>query len=116
MARDYQKSIRTAFYDSTFPSSSIESPYVAGVSVTYGSPRQHIWTYATVRYHHLTQNDSEINFICPCANGDGQSGPSSPSYVGMNYYCESRTDDQVHQNKYYLTDALWDGSYRMYKQ
>ena len=75
-----------------------------------------MWTYATGRYDHLTQNNSETSFICPCANGDGQSGPSSPSYVWMNYYCEPGTDDRVDQNEYYLTDALWDSSYRMYKQ
>ena len=75
--------------------------------------------YATGRYDYLkilNQNNSETNFICPCPNGGGKSGPSSHYYVGMNYYCESGTDDQVHHNEYYLTDALWDGSYRMYKQ
>ena len=65
----YQKSLTTAFYDSTIPSSSINSPYVAGLSITYGSPRQHIWTYATESYDHLNQYNSETNFICPCANG-----------------------------------------------
>ena len=85
MARGYQKGITPAFYDSTSPLSSINSPYVAGLSITYGNPRQHIWTYATGRYDHLNQHSSETNFICPCANEGGQSGPSSPSYVGMNY-------------------------------
>ena len=63
--------------------------------ITYGALCQHTWTHATRRYDHLTQYDSETNFICPYANGGGQSGPSYPSYVGMNYYCESGTDNQV---------------------
>ena len=95
MARGYQRGITTAFYDSTFPLSSIESPYVTGLSITYGSSHQYLWTYATGRYHHLNLNNSETKFICPC--GDGQVGPSSHYYVGMNYYCESGTDDRFDQ-------------------
>ena len=110
IARGYQKGITSAFYYSTTVSISIEFPYVAGLSITYGNPRQHIWTYATGRFDYLTQNNSETRFICPCANGGGQSGTLSPSYVGTNYYCESGTDNWVTGNEYYLTDALWDGT------
>ena len=110
IARGYQKGITTAFYYSTIPSSSIGSPYVTGLSITYGNPRQHIWTYAAGRYDYLTQNNSETRFICPCAYGGGQNGPLSPSFVGTNYYCESGTDNRVDQNEYYLTDVLWDGT------
>ena len=42
--RGYQKGSTDAFWDRL--SSSIDGPYVDGVSITRGSPRQHIWTYS----------------------------------------------------------------------
>ena len=32
--------------DGFFPAETIDQPYVDGVSVTYGAPRNHIWTFA----------------------------------------------------------------------
>ena len=106
-ARGYQKGITYAFRFSA--TSVLDAPYVSGLSITYGSPRQHIWTYATGRYDNI-QFPSETSFICPCANTGGQSGPSSPFYVGTDYYCESGTENMVDSSVYYLNDALWDGS------
>ena len=105
-ARGYQKGITYAFRFSA--TSSLNAPYVSGLSITHGTPRQHIWTYATGRYDN-TRFASEATFICPCANTGGQSGPSSPSYVGTNYYCESGTENTISSVAYYLNDALWDG-------
>ena len=42
--RGYQKGSTDAFYGPQGPS--IDGPYVDGVSITRGSPRQHIWTFA----------------------------------------------------------------------
>ncbi len=59
----------------------IDQPYVDGLSVTHGSPRQHVWAFAA-------------GHPCPCRN------PShvTPSFVGLNYFCEDERDGQ-----------LWDG-------
>lgn len=60
-------------------------PYVDGVSITYGTPREHIWTYAI-------GNTDKSNFLprfatnCPCSQFPGH---LPPSFVGTNYYCES---------------------------
>ena len=61
---------------------SISGPYLDGVSVTYGNPRKHIWTY-TIGWSDQGNNN---NNNCPCA-----SFPASlpPSFVHENYYCES---------------------------
>lgn len=82
-----------------FNSLTIDSYYVNGLSITYGSPRQHIWTYANGDY------DNGGN-SCPC---DG-AGSTTPSFVSNNYYCESgrgSTDDHA---AYHFNDPLWDGS------
>ncbi len=63
-------------------SGTIDRPYVDGLSVTHGSPRQHVWTFAA-------------GAPCPCRN------PSSdtPLFVGSNYFCEDDRDG----------GQLWDG-------
>ena len=78
---------------------SINSPYVEGVSITYGNPRAHIWTYAAAL--------SEISNSCPCDNG---SLSNPPSFVGNNYYCESGNQNGSFTNYFlYADDPLWDG-------
>ena len=52
------------------PSKSINGPYVHGLSITYGNPRKHIWTYA------IGQTDSNDLINCPCAKFPGVSPPS----------------------------------------
>ena len=77
----------------------IDSNYVDGLSITYGNPRQHIWTYATGVF-----DNGEIH--CPC---DGTGG-IAPSFVGSNYYCESGRGSTDNHHEYHFDDPLWDGS------
>ena len=82
-----------------FHSGSINSPYVEGVSITRGSPRAHIWTYAA--------DTSEISTVCPCDSG---SSNNPPSFVSNNYYCESGNKNSSSINYFlYADDPLWDG-------
>ena len=71
-------------------SEGINGAYLDGVSVTRGSPRQHIWSFGA----------SIIpNSFCPCDNpNDRVRAPFPPSFVGDDYYC-----DGPHNG------ALWDG-------
>ena len=72
--------------------SDINTYYIDGVSITHGSPRQHIWSF--VASSATTLHGGGI-FNCPCIPGSTQ---QHPSFVGDNYYCESGDDD-----------PLWDG-------
>ena len=79
----------------------IETYYVDGVSVTYGSPgnRRHVFTYvAGVREAHDW-------YTCPCAGGR-----APPSYVGSDYYCESANSPSApwYGNHWFFSDVLWD--------
>ena len=65
-------------------SSSIDDKYAEGVSVTRGSPRQLIWTFAA-GIDELISGSS----TCPCVNGS-TNGKNIPSFVGQNYFCEAR--------------------------
>ena len=84
------------------PTSDIDSYYVDGVSITYGSnPRQHIWTYVGGWY------ETRLNSAgCPCNNGSSALLP--PSFVDNDYYCES---GRYNSSSPILCpgDPLWDG-------
>ena len=61
----------------------LNSYYVDGVSITHGSPRQHVWTFAAG----ITGSSlNDPSYICPCISGSTE---SVPSFVGSHYYCES---------------------------
>ena len=77
----------------------IDDIYVDGISITLGSPRQHIWTYA------ISPRDDSI---CPCAPTPGA---KPPTFVENNYYCESGNNAQKNPTlaTFYLSDVLWDG-------
>ena len=99
-AKGYQKGAPEAFLSKP----SIDDLYVDGVSITLGSPRKHVWTYAVG----LSDNDNRNGkYTCPCATTPGH---SPPAFVGNDYYCESRNVGTYQYDPYYLLDPLWDGS------
>ena len=89
----------------------INSYYVDGVSITRGSPRQHVWTLMAglneFSHHHYY---NEGYFSCPCSHGSLQN-PTLQSFIGNDYYCESGnpTADGTWRNILYTSDPLWDG-------
>ena len=79
----------------------IEGAYVAGVSLTHGSPRQHIWTFAAGYSEDIrTRRD-----ICPC---DASINITIPPFVGEDYFCESGVNSG-YAIGFYPDDPLWDG-------
>ena len=84
----------------------INSYYVDGVSITHGSPRQHVWTLiagvneAIIDYHGY--------FNCPCSQGSLQNS-TLQSFIGNDYFCESGNPDNSWQYILYTSDPLWDG-------
>ena len=105
MAVGYQKHSTDGFAALHFPSRSINGPYVDGVSITYGTPRKHIWTYGV-------GNGDMLNALpasptnCPCSE---YPGTFPPSFVRDNYYCESGS--LLAGSDYHTTDPVWDGNH-----
>ncbi len=88
----------------------IDSYSVDGVSVTYGNPRQHIWTFATAPDELLTGR-----YTCPCSNtGNPTTEFDIPSFVGDDYFCETGVPpgERVSREHFilYPEDPLWDGN------
>ena len=98
--RGYQFASPDAFFSGI---SDIDSYYVDGVSITYGSnPHQHIWTYAG------GVTEKRLNsYGCPCNNGSYACPP--PSFVGNDYYCESGVHAEPESYILLADDPLWDG-------
>ena len=86
----YQKETTDGFQrHSHCPGCTIDKQYVDGVSITHGSPRQHIWTLATT-FH---------GPYCRCDDT-----PFIPPFVGNDYFCDGEGT-----NTFTLNDRLWDG-------
>ena len=86
--------------DSIRSHQSIDDPYVEGVSITHGSPRQHIWTFISGN-----SESGASSSHCPCNNGITA---SVPSFVGDCYFCESGAPSRP-SYQLYIDDPLWDG-------
>ena len=58
----YQFGSPNAFWLSGHSLQTIDGAYVDGVSLTYGNPRQHIWTFAAAL------DEREGSWSCPCTD------------------------------------------------
>ena len=75
------------------PGNEINEPYIDGVSVTYGTPRQHLWSlYAA--FHESR-----------CCNEYFHSHIESFNFTGSNYFC-----DTTNNNIFSSDSPLWDGN------
>ena len=82
----------------------LNGDYVDGVSITRGSPRQHVWTLMAATCEENCYSDF-IHF-CPCGTG---SVVPVQSFVGDHYFCESGVATGYYQQQLYTSDPLWDG-------
>ena len=81
----------------------INSYYVDGVSITRGSPRQHVWTFmAGLQENYIYAGKNE----CPCSNGSTQ---TIQSFIGNDYFCESGTPGNYDHTTFRSQDPLWNG-------
>ena len=99
--RGYQKGSTDAFGGGRMYQSSIDYPYVDGVSITRGSPRQHIWTFAIGG-----KENEPSSYSCPCSPSSTR---SPPSFVGNDYFCESGCPSYCSYTALHMADPVWDG-------
>ena len=98
----YQYGSTDAFISST----SVDSRYVDGVSLTHGDPRQHIWTFAAAR----DEVGSVPRTNCPCTNiNQAAQATPPPAFVGNDYFCDTASEER-NQIIFYGDDPLWDGA------
>ena len=83
----------------------IDEAYVSGISLTYGSPQKHIWTFAAGFTEGLQDLEWEGD-ACPC---DATGNIPIPSFVGESYFCESGQNSIGYYRRFHVEDPLWDG-------
>ena len=87
------------------PVTTIDQPYVDGVSVTHtadDSSLVHIWTFATAGIEAI---GTDIPNECPCAGGS-----VPPDFVGQNYFCEvGNPPGGGPIGAFHGDNLLWDG-------
>ena len=66
----------------TFERNAIGGQYIDDISITLGSPRKYVWTFASG----VSDTVSYTSHNCPCAT---HPGPGASAFVGNDYYCES---------------------------
>ena len=88
-------------------SSDINGNYVDGVSLTHGSPRQHIWTFAAAQ----DESGQFSSKNCPCINRDlASSATRPPDFVMDDYFCDTAADSFNFSIIFHDDDPLWDGA------
>ena len=87
----------------------IDSAYLDGASVTHGSPRQHVWSFAAG----LDESNNAIG--CPCIAAPNLANSHVPSFVGNDYFCDTVyavnpfPDCDSVPTIFPVTHPLWDG-------
>ena len=99
--RGYQFNSPNAFEG--LQGSLIDDPYVDGISITRGNPRQHVWTYAA--YHCERNYDT-----CPCGLANLADMRGVPTLVLRDYYCETAFETCTGSSRIAWENPLWDGA------
>ena len=80
----------------------LEGHYVDGVSITYGSPRNHVWTFGASNI--ITSGGHG----CPCDTNNFLG--AIPSFIGIDYFCETANNTITGLRIPLSADnPLWDG-------
>ena len=86
----------------------IDGAYACGVSVTHGTPRNHIWTFVAG----ISEDNPIWSGVCPCDVYHTTSTIRIPPFVGNDYFCESGVNRPWGSGPRYIlhsNDTLWDG-------
>ena len=90
----------------------IDSNYVDGVSLTYGiNPRRHIWTFVAAHNDH--NGSSPGPSYCRCVRPSDMGITPPPSFMGMDYFCDTGNERGNSYNPaglFLADDPLWDGT------
>ena len=100
-----QKGTMDAFGFAAGVKLSIDQPYLDGISITYGTPRKHIWSYGVGVTEDQLVNEHK-RYTCPCSK---HRGTFPLPFVRDHYYCESGTTGGLQWGTYFTGDPLWDG-------
>ena len=84
----------------------IEEVYLDGVSITHGTPRQHIWSFIAALAENLAENIHDCHG-CPCY---AESNSRRIPFIGNDYFCDHSPNLNVcgckgHQPNHYTQEG-----------
>ena len=85
--------------------SSRRSNGVDGITLTYGAPKVHIWTFVAAaqgKYYRYIHN------ACPCLNLSDHNIAEPPEFISNHYFCDTAAL-WTKPGVYYKRNPLWDG-------
>ena len=104
----YQKGATDGFDVRKNAKSTIDDPYMDGLSLTHGleRSRQHVWSFVAAYNDEVCYTDK----TCPYSNNESNRSHSIPSFAGQKYFCDTgRSEPGFSLNTTYDSDPLWDG-------
>ena len=82
----------------------VDDAYAEGILITRGSPRQHVWTYASADVANPSPGYTDDD-TCLCTGH--ASAPQPPSFIGSDYYCDSGNDAGITSSGRLYSKELW---------
>jgi hypothetical protein len=115
----YQYGQTEAFRGHIGDPQTIDGAYVDGISLTYGNPRHHIWSFAAALNERSgLRAAGNGNYLSQCEYCTDSTDVhvamlNIPSYmyVGNDYFCETGvpSGQTFNNSTFYADDPLWDG-------
>ena len=107
----YQRGSASAFLNAIYNNlTTIDTAYLSGVSLTHGpaETRKHIWSFVGALYEQ--DPNYYINWNCPCTNTAVSWPYQVPSFINIDYFCDTGNPGPGFSfTTYYTDDPLWDG-------
>ena len=102
----YQVGFTDAFHSHNERGQGIDSYYLSGISITHGSPRQHVWSFVgAISDGHTIESE-----ICPCSrSGRISVDAAEPPFVRQDYFCDTGNSGGSVGGAFFADDPLWDG-------
>lgn len=105
----YQKGDSAGFVGIVRNGRLLDEAYVSGVSITHGTSRQHIWSFAMTSTNSATAN----GFLrsCPCTDpgADIESSFMHPFFIGDDYFCDTGNFGVRDNPTFFDGNPVWDG-------
>ena len=109
----YQYASPDGFRPYSYPSHpvrrTLDEPYLDGVSITHGTPQQHVWSFAAAHSEQVQRSLIGTTFSCPCVNTTADAIGLVPPFIGNNYFCEAGYVRWPWSWGFNSADPLWDG-------
>ena len=95
-------------YPNAVRTRSIESSFLDGITLSYGQPRQHIWSFP-VAIDEVRTPDTMAYCLCINIEPGFVVYDVTPQFLSQDYFCDTGAEMRSKEPVWYTNDPLWDG-------